>query len=156
MKPERPQPGPVPADGGARPAGAGPPPGDVADARPFLERYVRGLKAAGAIRSSAIERAFAVVQRHQLLETFYYRPAGSARAEVIHHDPDRPLAGHLEIIYADNALATRQEGGFPSSSTSQPSLVARMLEFLHLAAGMKILEIGAGTGYNAALHSPAP
>jgi protein-L-isoaspartate(D-aspartate) O-methyltransferase len=123
----------------------------VADALPFLERYVRDLKAAGAIQSAAVERAFAAVERHRLLETFYYRPAGSVQAVVIRHDPDRPLAGHLEIIYADNTLATRQEGGLPSSSTSQPSLVARMLELLGIAAGMKILEIGAGTGYNAAL-----
>ena len=152
MGPQRPQPGErrALANGGARPAG-GPPPGGVASAGPFLERYVRELKAAGAIQSAAVERAFRAVERHRLLETFYYRAAGSARAAVITHNPGRPLAEHLEIIYADNALATRQQGGLPSSSTSQPSLVARMLELLQLTAGMKILEIGAGTGYNAAL-----
>jgi protein-L-isoaspartate(D-aspartate) O-methyltransferase len=132
-------------------AGAEPPPGAAADAQPFMERYVRQLTDAGAIQSAEVERAFAAVERHRLLETFYYRPAGSAQAAVIRHDPRRPAAEHLAIIYADNALATRQAGGFPSSSTSQPSLMANMLEFLRLAAGMKILEIGAGTGYNAAL-----
>lgn len=39
----------------------------------------------------------------------------------------------------------------PASSISQPSLVAEMLELLDLAPGASILEIGAGTGYNAAL-----
>jgi protein-L-isoaspartate(D-aspartate) O-methyltransferase len=37
------------------------------------------------------------------------------------------------------------------SSASQPSIVAVMLEQLDLAQGQRVLEIGAGTGYNAAL-----
>jgi protein-L-isoaspartate(D-aspartate) O-methyltransferase len=39
----------------------------------------------------------------------------------------------------------------PISSSSQPSLMAQMLEDLKVAAGQKMLEVGAGTGYNAAL-----
>ncbi len=34
---------------------------------------------------------------------------------------------------------------------SQPTTVAMMLEFLELRPGLKVLEIGAGSGYNAAL-----
>ena len=122
-----------------------------ADPRPFLERYVRELTALGAIRSAEVERAFTAVERHRLLETFYYRPAGAKEATVVRHDPARPLAEHLAIIYTDNPLATRHAGGLPSSSTSQPSLVAKMIHILGLGPGMKVLEIGAGTGYNAAL-----
>jgi protein-L-isoaspartate O-methyltransferase len=135
MKPHGPQPDARrgPAGASAPAAGAEPLPGAAADVRPFMERYVRQLTATGAIQSAEVERAFTAVERHRLLETFYYRPAGSAQAALIRHDPDRPVARHLAIIYADNALATRQAGGFPSSSTSQPSLMARMLEFLQLA-----------------------
>jgi protein-L-isoaspartate(D-aspartate) O-methyltransferase len=43
------------------------------------------------------------------------------------------------------------ERGAPASSSSQPALVAEMLEPLELASGMGVLEVGAGTGYNAAL-----
>jgi protein-L-isoaspartate(D-aspartate) O-methyltransferase len=115
----------------------------------FVERYVRELKAARAIRSPGVERAFRTVRRHRLLETFYQWSAQGRT--TIHHDPERPLREQLAVIYADTALATRHIGGLPASSTSQASLVARMLEFLDLAEGMKVLEIGAGTGYNAAL-----
>jgi len=39
----------------------------------------------------------------------------------------------------------------PISSSSQPSLMAQMLEDLKLGPDLTVLEIGAGTGYNAAL-----
>ncbi|HTE64460.1 MAG TPA: rRNA adenine N-6-methyltransferase family protein, partial [Solirubrobacteraceae bacterium] len=57
----------------------------------------------------------------------------------------------LDAVYADDAVVTRDEGGVPTSSSSQPSLMARMLEQLDVRPGDRVLEIGAGTGYNAAL-----
>ena len=39
----------------------------------------------------------------------------------------------------------------PTSSSSQPTIMALMLDALRLEPGMRVLEIGAGTGYNAAL-----
>jgi protein-L-isoaspartate(D-aspartate) O-methyltransferase len=122
---------------------------DEAEIRATLERYVDELKAAGAIGPAAVERAFRTVQRHRLLETFYYRDGGSSR--TVEHDSGRPQRDHLALIYADTALATRYIGGLPASSTSQASLVAKMLELLDLSEGLKVLEVGAGTGYNAAL-----
>jgi protein-L-isoaspartate(D-aspartate) O-methyltransferase len=122
---------------------------DQAEIRATLERYVDELKATGAIGSAAVERAFRTVPRHRLLETFYYRDGGASR--VVEHDPGQPRRDHLALIYADTALATRYIGGLPASSTSQASLVAKMLELLELSEGLKVLEVGAGTGYNAAL-----
>ena len=122
---------------------------DEAEIRAAVERYADQLKASGAIGSAAAERAFRTVERHRLLETFYYRDAESFR--TIQHDPAHPRRDHLALIYADTALATRRIGGMPASSTSQASLVARMLELLDLSEGLNILEVGAGTGYNAAL-----
>jgi protein-L-isoaspartate(D-aspartate) O-methyltransferase len=59
----------------------------------------------------------------------------------------------LADAYADQAVVTRYRDGVPASSASQPAIVAAMLEQLRPLAGGSILEIGAGTGYNAALLS---
>jgi protein-L-isoaspartate(D-aspartate) O-methyltransferase len=122
---------------------------DEAEIRATVERYVDELKAAGAFGSAAVEQALRTVQRHRLLETFYHHSREGRR--TVEHDPGHPQRDHLALVYADTALATRHIGGLPASSTSQASLVARMLELLDLGEGMKILEVGAGTGYNAAL-----
>ncbi len=64
--------------------------------------------------------------------------------------PDLPP----EATYADDAIVTkRDQGGQPISSSSQPAIMAIMLDQLDLAPGHRVLEIGAGTGYNAALIS---
>lgn len=58
----------------------------------------------------------------------------------------------LARAYADDAVATkRTAAGVAISSASQPAMVALMLEQLDVRPGMRVLEIGAGTGYNAAL-----
>jgi protein-L-isoaspartate(D-aspartate) O-methyltransferase len=57
----------------------------------------------------------------------------------------------LDEAYADNAVVTRYRDGLPVSSASQPAIVAVMLEQLNPPIGGSVLEIGAGTGYNAAL-----
>jgi protein-L-isoaspartate(D-aspartate) O-methyltransferase len=59
-----------------------------------------------------------------------------------------------EAAYQDDAIATKLNGdGLPISSSSQPTVMALMLDQLGLAPGARVLEIGAGTGYNAALMS---
>ncbi|MFF4814935.1 methyltransferase domain-containing protein [Kitasatospora sp. NPDC001309] len=73
-------------------------------------------------------------------------------------EPERWFAA----AYSDVPVVTQVNDGqepadlseaLPSSSASVPSIVFRMLELLDLAPGMRVLEIGAGTGYNAALLS---
>jgi protein-L-isoaspartate(D-aspartate) O-methyltransferase len=59
-----------------------------------------------------------------------------------------------EDAYLDDAIVTKRDAeGQPISSSSQPAIMAIMLDQLALAAGQRVLEIGAGTGYNAALMS---
>jgi protein-L-isoaspartate(D-aspartate) O-methyltransferase len=60
----------------------------------------------------------------------------------------------LEAVYRDEPIVTkRSRHGMPLSSSSQPAIMVQMLEQLELADGMRVLEIGAGTGFNAALLS---
>jgi protein-L-isoaspartate(D-aspartate) O-methyltransferase len=54
--------------------------------------------------------------------------------------------------YADKVLVTKwDETGLAISSASRPAIVATMLEQLDIQPHHNVLEIGAGTGYNAAL-----
>ena len=93
-----------------------------------LNALVRHMQASGVLHAGAVAAAFRAVPRHLFL-------------------PDRPL----EEVYADEAIPTKLGDGYPISSSSQPSMMAIMLEQLALAPGQRVLEIGAGTGYNAAL-----
>ncbi|GII55878.1 hypothetical protein Pth03_42670 [Planotetraspora thailandica] len=64
--------------------------------------------------------------------------------------PDAPL----DEAYGNDAIVTRRDPhGAAVSSASAPSVVAAMLEQLDVRPGHRVLEIGAGTGYNAVLLS---
>lgn len=111
--------------------------------------YVLRLASSGAIQSPAVEAAFRRVPRHRLIEAFY---AGRYTEEgLVVVDPEKPTGDQQAAIYGDGALVTRVKDGRPASSSSAPALVACMLELLELERGHAVLEIGAGTGYNAAL-----
>jgi protein-L-isoaspartate(D-aspartate) O-methyltransferase len=115
----------------------------------YLAAYTQRLVDAGAIATPAVERAFRTVRRDRCVPAFYQ----SASKRITVPQDDTPPADALEAIYDDNALLTRlpDEDARSASSTSQPSLMARMLEALDLQPGHRTLEVGAGTGYNAAL-----
>ena len=79
--------------------------------------------------SPTIEEAFRAVPRHLFLPGV---------------PPDQ--------VYQNQPVVTKQdEHGMPISSSTQPSMMAAMLDQLALSPGQRVLEIGAGTGYNAAL-----
>jgi protein-L-isoaspartate(D-aspartate) O-methyltransferase len=92
------------------------------------------LREAGHLRDDRVADAFAAVPRELFLA-------------------DHVARHGLAEAYRDDAIVTRRDPatGAPTSSSSQPAIMAEMLEMLDLRRGQRVLEIGAGTGYNAAL-----
>ncbi|MFF2075042.1 protein-L-isoaspartate O-methyltransferase [Kitasatospora sp. NPDC058162] len=60
-----------------------------------------------------------------------------------------------ELVASDLALVTQVYDGTdtPSSSSSMPTVVAQMLRHLDVADGIRVLEVGTGTGWTAGLLS---
>ncbi len=119
------------------------------------QQMVDRLIAEGALWSPPLIAAFRSTPRHLFLDrTFQYQRKHNRWREVLTREPGLE---ELRIVYSDRALITHLGRPEPSkplvpiSSSSQPSLMAQMLEDLRLAPGLRVLEIGSGTGYNAAL-----
>jgi protein-L-isoaspartate(D-aspartate) O-methyltransferase len=121
------------------------------DVHEHLDRLVDELKDGGRIRTALVERAFRTVERHRFLREFSRWDPATSRPVPVAFDPARPSGEALRVIYSNQAFGTRFRDDLPSSSSSQPSVMADMLEALELEPGMRVLEIGTGTGYNAAL-----
>lgn len=104
--------------------------------------------AAGDVLGSGWRVAFERVPRHAFVP-FFYDDLG------LRVDSGNPK--YLDAVYRDTSLTTqriRVAGAdlvVPTSSSTMPSLMARMLTMLDVADGMRVAEIGTGTGYNVAL-----
>ncbi|MEK6987067.1 MAG: protein-L-isoaspartate(D-aspartate) O-methyltransferase [Candidatus Thermoplasmatota archaeon] len=87
------------------------------------DRLVRELVAEGDIRSPRVQEAFIQVPREEFVRS-----------------------GDRSAAYADVPLPIGE-----GQTISAPSMIAIMLEEARLAPGEKVLEIGTGSGYHAAL-----
>lgn len=113
---------------------------------------VAEIVAGGGLTDPAWRAAFEEVPRELFVPFFYAATRDGDHERLWRDDPDpRRRALWREGVYADQPLATRIRDGELLSSSSQPSLMARMLEYLEVRDGMDVLEIGTGPGYNAAL-----
>jgi protein-L-isoaspartate(D-aspartate) O-methyltransferase len=101
----------------------------TADARELRDLMIDQLKNRGLEVEPAIEETFRAIPREIFL-------------------PDVPL----ERVYSGDAIITKQdEEGSPISSSSEVGIMIAMASLLDVVPGHRILEIGAGTGYNAAV-----
>lgn len=103
--------------------------------------------------------AFEAVQREQFVpDKIWVRPDSAEPHVPVDrvNEPDK----WLSYVYSDRAVVTQFDNGAtiwpevgrrPTSSASMPSVVAGMLAALAPESGESVLEIGTGTGFNAAL-----
>lgn len=95
--------------------------------------------------SPAARAAFMAVPRHRFVRRFL---RGSEAVDVTPGN----LPEHLRTIYDDGVLVLWSDrAGGVFSTISQPTLVLRMLDLLELEPGLTVFELGAGSGWNAAM-----
>jgi protein-L-isoaspartate(D-aspartate) O-methyltransferase len=102
----------------------------VMDTQHLRDALIDSLVSSGHIKTTLVEKAFRKVPRELFLPNFT-----------------------LDEVYSDGSIITKSIGATALSSSTAPSLMSSMIEILDLKKGQKVLEIGTGTGYNAAILS---
>lgn len=121
---------------------------------------LKELRAAGLLGDARIADAMLAVPRHEFAPDAGWlspdRGAGPGRPINRRADP----AAWWAAVYSDGSIITQREDGAaaadaakgtPTSSLSAPGVVAEFLELLAVRPQDRVLEIGTGTGWTAAL-----
>lgn len=99
--------------------------------RQLQSELLRELRGSQLLADPDIEAAFSEIPRHLFLPQI-----------------------DLTAVYQDKAIALKvSPSGETLSSSSQPTMMAIMLQQMRLARGMNVLEVGTASGYNAAILS---
>ncbi|SDI60285.1 methyltransferase, ATP-grasp peptide maturase system, partial [Sinosporangium album] len=136
-----------------------------AESAPLRLALAHKLNEDGALTNLRWREAVEAVPRELFLgEAVYQSTAGDERGTAWRPLRRREMedAGWLRLAYDDVTWVTQVEGvmaadapgpvhGNPTSSSSFPGLVIRMLEAARVNEGESVLEVGTGTGYSAAL-----
>jgi protein-L-isoaspartate(D-aspartate) O-methyltransferase len=133
----------------------------------LLTGLVDGLSSSGAL-AAQWRAAFLAVPRHVFVPDLVWCGGEDGCGPHPLRRAEQPQEW-LEMVYRDEPVITQINDGAPpisstaspestaarrtvyTSSTSMPSVVAEMLSALRAEPGMSVLEIGTGTGWNAAL-----
>ncbi len=133
----------------------------VADWPIRARRLAEKLVADGDLHSPQWKSAVCAVPRHEFIPHYYRHDTTTRPAtwQPVTPTDSSEVQAWLELVYSDTTLITAvadyAERGvqIPVSSSSKPDLMVRMLEELDVTDRDRVLEIGTGTGYNAALLS---
>ncbi|SOB84725.1 ATP-grasp peptide maturase system methyltransferase [Streptomyces sp. 1331.2] len=126
-------------------------------------RLAEELTRDGSLRSPQWREAVLAVPRHVFLPAFFTAedgPDGITRYTVVHRDTD--ASRWLQLAYENTTWVTQLDHGAtppngnpstgtPTSSSTLPGVVVRMLEDLDVPDSANVLEVGTGTGYSTAL-----
>lgn len=123
--------------------------------QPQAKTLVDALAEQGELADPVWRRAFEQTPRHVFVPRFWQLGQYNIPTTLVDGCDPGVRTQWLEACYRNQALVTRWvadgERRAPVSSASAPSLVARMLRLLDIHGGEQVLEVGTGTGWNAAL-----
>lgn len=127
---------------------------------------LRAAMIAGLVERGELDQmwrpSFEAVPRHWFIPDRVWRYDDDSEArgpDLVAVDRADDPDAWLRLCYDNEAVFTQVDDGRPagergaevSSSASMPAIVAQMLTAAELAPGMRVLEIGTGTGWNTAL-----
>ena len=121
------------------------------DAANLRAKLVAAMADAGDLTDPGWRAAFEDVPRHVFVP-YFYRPGPDGQRRISGDDPGQ-REEWITAVYEDRALVTHLIDGNTASSSSQPSVMAAMLQALEVDDDTRVLEIGTGTGYNSAILS---
>jgi protein-L-isoaspartate(D-aspartate) O-methyltransferase len=120
------------------------------------DRFLRAIEEA-ARDAPGIVNAFRGVDRGEFVPDYFLPDPNPPRTWPIEWKKFSRADGEswAEHVYSPHAALVTKFGsdGMPTSSSTDPLVMIAMLKALRPAPGDRILEIGAGTGYNAAILS---
>jgi protein-L-isoaspartate O-methyltransferase len=127
--------------------------------RALARRLADELDGDGDLRTPQWRDALLAVPRHEFVPCYYIPEPDARPLRWMMHEPRdaETTQRWLDLVYSPTTLITDLadyvDRGVqaPVSSATKPDLMIRMLEALEVTDGMLVLEIGTGTGYNAAL-----
>ncbi|MFF2081526.1 ATP-grasp peptide maturase system methyltransferase [Kitasatospora sp. NPDC058162] len=132
-------------------------------ARELRTALVEELEHDNSLRTPHWRDAVSAVPRHVFLPSFYTAVDGSdgiTRYTAVNRDTDAQT--WLRLAYQNTTWVTQLDHGLtqpnseprtgtPTSSSTLPGVVVRMLEDLDVPDRANVLEVGTGTGYSTAL-----
>ncbi len=116
---------------------------DSDETRALRREMVAALVNDGTLTDDRWRDAFLAVPRHVLVPAYYQASE--------HIDGETNQERWLRLVYSDTTLITQRRPDAITSSGTMPSLVAMMLQTLEVQDGHRVLQVGTGTGYTAAL-----
>ncbi len=139
----------------------------VTDTAELRRRLADEITKQGSLTDPAWRAAVEATPREVFLADAVYRARQDEQGLTFYEPLRRAQVGErewLDLAYTNDTLVTQVDGidaaaatgrvyGLPTSSSTLPSLVVRMLEAARIGDGDKVLEVGTGTGYSTAILS---
>lgn len=113
--------------------------------RTMIDRSFRSYGVKGGLPDD-LKAALRATPRHRFIHRFRLKDDSAL------HDFDAEPETHLPVVYSDTVMRhVDRDGAVLPSSNSQPSYILWLLHRLGLEPGQRVLDIGSGSGWLAAL-----